>query len=254
MAKKNKTKKHTAKTKNEKSTFIISTKTKNNRKKKLYRKTFVKKNKQKKIMEKKKVAVPLKKLRLQINDDTINNLSLNDLKKLASKFDVNPKINYRLLYLLKTSKLKQDNEDYKKYINKYKYTLNYLNSQNLECFEESKNNEIKEEFINNLRQLKIEYKQTKSLSKMKLFNLLFYVLNISANEKAKEDASIIYDKIAKKIDSFSNEENLIFKIPNNFGNYELYYYVYIGLFVIYFLEGLKYNNSHNESSINTKEI
>ena len=193
---------------------------------------------------KKKIAIPLKKLKLEISDEEIQLLNLQQLKVLANKFDLNPLINFRLLYLLKNSQNIKDQEDYKKYIKKYRYTLNYEDAIKLKCFNDSENTNYINEFLSNLdnnknySKFKPDLKIT-SLSKIKLFNLLFYIISIK-KEIDVEDYIEPCKIIVNKIESYSNEENLIFKVPNNFGNIELQYYVFITLFVNYFLRNIKH--------------
>ena len=193
---------------------------------------------------KKKIAIPLKKLKLEISDEEIQLLNLQQLKVLANKFDLNPLINFRLLYLLKNSQNIKDQEDYKKYIKKYRYTLNYEDAIKLKCFNDSENTKYINEFLSNLdnnknySKFKPDLKIT-SLSKIKLFNLLFYIISIK-KEIDVEDYIEPCKIIVNKIESYSNEENLIFKIPNNFGNIELQYYVFITLFLNYFLRNIKH--------------
>ena len=190
----------------------------------------------------KKIAIPLIKLKLEISDEKIQHLDLQELKVFSSKFDLNPLINFRLLYLLKNSQNGKDQEDYNKYINKYRYTLNYEDAKKLKCFNDSEKNYIDEFILNlknnkNINKLKSDLKIS-SLSKTKLFDLLFYIINIK--KEIDIDDYIEPCKIIKsKIESYSNEANLIFKVPNNFGNTELQYYVFITLFINYFLRNIK---------------
>ena len=118
------------------------------------------------LFVKKKKLIPLEKLKLDkaYKESDIQNMSIDELKKLASKFDLNPKINFRLLYLLK-----KENGKYDKYIKKYKYTLDYKDAKELECFNSEfvikmnqlyKDNLIKSNidyFFNNLASYKPNY-------------------------------------------------------------------------------------------------
>ena len=54
-----------------------------------------------KKIEDKKVAVSYKKLIKIIDNDTIKNCPLKDLKIIASNFDINPEVNFKLLSILK---------------------------------------------------------------------------------------------------------------------------------------------------------
>ena len=55
---------------------------------------------------------------------------MNELKIIASNFDINPKVNFKLLSILK----EENNSEYNKYIDKYKYTLDYNDAKKLKCF------------------------------------------------------------------------------------------------------------------------
>ena len=90
---------------------------------------------------------------------------------------------------------------------------------------------------------------------MKLFNLLFRLFDFKITDEP-------YFKCATEIkdvlNSYAINETLIFKILNNYGNYELQYYTYLRLFVIYFLNLLepifKQNKENKDSNIiETKE-
>ena len=93
---------------------------------------------------------------------------------------------FRLLKLLKESNNINDKKDYDKFIKKYKYTLDFLDAKELKCFEEIEN-QMTKEFKNNFQKnSKTEIKK-KSLAKIQLVNLLFYLFNI------KEDPQWYYD-------------------------------------------------------------
>ena len=182
--------------------------------------------KETKYYEQKKVAVSFKKLYQFYKEEEINTLLLEDLKKKASLFDLNPLLNYKLLLALKNS----NESEYNKYIKKYKYTLNYEHAKELKCF---KDNE--QDLLNESLTYKFDIKKINSLSKIKLFNLLFYIMNLKFNEKQIDIGFINLAKISQeKILSYDNDVELIFKTANNYGNYELQYYTYLGLFVNYF--------------------
>lgn len=59
-------------------------------------------------------------------------MKLIDLKKEASNFDINPKVNYKLLPLLK----QKEKSTYDKFVYKYKYTLDFRDAKSLHCFTE----------------------------------------------------------------------------------------------------------------------
>ena len=189
--------------------------------------------KERKKYEDKKVAVSYKKLNKIIDNDIIKKSSLNELKIIASNFDINPKVNFKLLSSLK----KESKSEYNKYIDKYKYTLDYNDAKKLKCFSNNESDIIND--LNDNSEYKI--KEIKSLSKIKLFSFLFYINNLKLNSIYIEEDPYkdILEKIKEKIVSYSSEKNLIFKIPNNYGNYELQYYSYLNLFVDYFFDKLE---------------
>ena len=189
--------------------------------------------KERKKYKDKKVAVSYKKLNKIIDNDIIKKSSLNELKIIASNFDINPKVNFKLLSSLK----KESKSEYNKYIDKYKYTLDYNDAKKLKCFSNNESDIIND--LNDNSEYKI--KEIKSLSKIKLFSFLFYINNLKLNSIYIEEDPYkdILEKIKEKIVSYSSEKNLIFKIPNNYGNYELQYYSYLNLFVDYFFDKLE---------------
>ena len=190
----------------------------------------------------KKVAISFDDLKQTFNNDDINNLSLNDLKKIASNFDVNPYVNYKLLSLLKQG----DISEYNKYIDKYKYTLDYNHAKILGCLPNNGEDIIEEYNKNN----KENIKEIKILSKYKLFNFLYYIINLKRKTKLFEvsDYQNSLDEIKEKIMSYSSHVDLIFKIPNNYGNFELQYYTYLELFIDYFSKKLDPKNDDNNDS------
>ena len=196
-------------------------------------------------LEEKKVAVSFKKLYQKYEEEEINKLSFNDLKIKASHFDLNPSLNFKLLSLLKNNyKL-----EYDKYITKYKYTLNYDDAKKLNCFKDKE-----KDILNESSFYKFDIKEIKSLSKVKLFNYLFYIMNLKFNEKQYEENYIdIAKKIEEKIWSYTNDVDLIFKVPNNFGNYELQYYTYLGLFIDYYSKKIKSVFDEDENEINNTD-
>ena len=200
--------------------------------------------------DEKKVAVSYKKLYQYFQDEEIDTSYLEGLKKKVSHFDLNPSLNFKLLSTLK----KESKSEYTKYITKYKYTLDYKDAKKLKCFQDNEKDIIKESLSYNF-----DIKEIKSLSKIKLFNLLFYIINLKFSEKQFEGNFIdLIQNIYKKILSFANDADLIFKAPNNYGNYELQYYTFLGLFVKYFCKKMEFIFNENEeeeeeNSINEEE-
>ena len=225
-----------------------SKRVKRNQKKELKKIIKLKKVKnEKRKFKEKKIVVSFKRLNTIIDEETIKNSSLEDLKIISSNFDINPIVNFKLLSILK----QKSKEEYNKYISKYKYTLNYKDAKKLKCFSNDEKDILKE--------LKSNYKdkipEINSLSKIKLFSFLFYINNLECNFSHTENNYYknITEKIKEKIISFSSEKDLNFKIPNNYGNYELQYYTYLNLFVNYFSEKLDQKRKNNEN-IDIKEI
>ena len=225
-----------------------SKRVKRNQKKELKKIIKLKKVKnEKRKFKEKKIVVSFKKLNTIIDEETIKNSSFEDLKIISSNFDINPIVNFKLLSILK----QKSKEEYNKYISKYKYTLNYKDAKKLKCFSNDEKDILKE--------LKSNYKdkipKINSLSKIKLFSFLFYINNLECNFSHTENNYYknITEKIKEKIISFSSEKDLNFKIPNNYGNYELQYYTYLNLFVNYFSEKLDQKRKNNEN-IDIKEI
>ena len=225
-----------------------SKRVKRNQKKELKKIIKLKKVKnEKRKFKEKKIVVSFKRLNTIIDEETIKNSSYEDLKIISSNFDINPIVNFKLLSILK----QKSKEEYNKYISKYKYTLNYKDAKKLKCFSNDEKDILKE--------LKSNYKdkipEINSLSKIKLFSFLFYINNLECNFSHTENNYYknITEKIKEKIISFSSEKDLNFKIPNNYGNYELQYYTYLNLFVNYFSEKLDQKRKNNEN-IDIKEI
>ena len=178
-------------------------------------------------------------------------MKINELEDFADKFDLNPKINY---YLFKN--LGKNNQDYKKYIAKYKYTMDFEDALNLGCFDKQYIIKMMNEYNNNISKYKLKINkiqiidEIKSFSKIKLFNLMFFLIS-------NESSNISMETLENIILSYTIPVSLIFKVPTKFGNTELQYYSYL-LFLINSLIPPKseYNKSKNNdinSSLN-KEI
>ena len=203
------------------------------------------------LLVKKKKLIPLEKIKLDkvYTDSDIQTMPINKLKKLASEFDLNPKINFKLLeYLLKNEK-----DEYDKYIKKYKYTLEYKDAKELNCFCSEFVKKMEQLYINNLRKSNNNYidkSEIESLSKITLFNLIFYYININDLTDLK--------KIERDIKEYSLDVFLVFKAPNKFGNVELKFYTLLRLYVELVLSIiLKLNNEDNNDlkygEINSKD-
>ena len=200
----------------------------------------------KNILSKKKVAISYKKLKQyhenKIKGKNIYNLSLEQLKVIASNFDLDPLINFRLLSLLK----EENFSEYNKYITKYRYTLNYEDAKKLKCFEDDEN-ELKNECLKNF-DVKID--NIKSISKIKLFNFLFSIMNLEYDERTfSEEYTNIEKRIINTLELYKNKSKLIFKVPNNLGNYELQYYTYLGLLINYLYTKIIKQDDNNNNEI-----
>ena len=196
---------------------------------------------------KKRVAISYKKLKenhiKRVENKDINNLPLESLKIIASNFDLDPSINFRLLSLLKEKSI----SEYNKYITKYKYTLNYEDAKKLNCFNDNEK-EIKNECFKNFNE---NIDKIKSLSKLKIFNFLFYIINLKYDYwTIVEEYEEIGRKIKNEIELYDNELDLVFKAPNSLGNYELKYYTYLGLFIDYFRRKIVIEKDKNNNEIN----
>ena len=173
----------------------------------------------------------------------INIMNSQELKEFAHKFDINPEINYKLLSDL----MKKEPNEYCKYIDKYKYTLNFQDAIKLECFDKNEIVLIINEFNNNIVKYKIDTQRIDSIndikifSKIKIFNLLVFI-------STKKFKPMNYKDIEKKISSYSIPQTLIFKTPNKYGNYELLYYTYLIIIINNLLPGIVKDNNENNSN------
>ena len=194
----------------------------------------------------KKVAISYKRMKENhqtIENKYINKLSLEELKSIASNFDLDPLINFRLLSLLKKNK----NSEYKKYITKYKYTLNYEDAKKLNCFNDDEN-KIKEEHEKNFKE---KINNIKSLAKLKLFNFLFFLMKFQYSDLVIKEQQKTTKEIKDALKFYDSEVDLVFKVPNNFGNYELQYYTYLSLFILHFQECI---TPKNDNEINSNDV
>ncbi len=200
------------------------------------------KNKDKKIKLK-----ALKYLFIQPNKN-IKNMNIKDLKEFAHKFDINADINYLVLLYLQ----KKEPKEFNRYIQKYKYTLHFKDAIKLQCFENDYIIKAFNEYNNNVNHIKSakinSIENINSFSRIKIFNLLFFLLKINIDMMKDED-------IEKKIISYSIPETLIFKIPNKYGNTELKYYSYLIILANLFLRDIiKENNSKVDAEDYTSSL
>ena len=156
----------------------------------------------------------------------INKMDINELKTFAHYFDLNPKVNYKVLSYLKKTK----NKDYNIYINKYKYTLDFIDAIDLECISKDELKSTFDEFNKYINYFNLNVKpiyssnEINSFAKIKVFNILLFLISNESIFKELEE-------IEPKILSHSISQSLIFKVPNRFGNFELKYYFYLVMIV-----------------------
>ena len=181
----------------------------------------------------------------------VEHMKINELKEFADKFDLNPEINYQLL-----KNLGKNNPEYKKYITKYKYTLDFEDALSLGCFDNQYIINMVNEYNNNISKYKLKINkingvdEIKSFSKIKLFNLLFFLIS-------DQNTKINLETLEKQILTYTIPVSLLYKVPNRFGNIELQYYSYllslINIFIPLKSENNKSKKKDFDSSLN-KEI
>ncbi len=194
---------------------------------------------QKKGFTVKRKLIPLKDLNIK-PEKNIDKMDIKEIKKFASLFDLNPEINFKLLKHLKENSRK----DYDYFIEKYKYTLDFKDALILDCFKKEEIELNQQEFFENAKKFKLNCKEIKSLSKIKLFNLFFYLLFQKLNNP---------NDIYIKIRSYCIPISLIFKVPNRFGNIELNYYSYLTFFINFLTSEIReYENQEEKSEKNNE--
>ena len=189
----------------------------------------------KKITKKKNLLIPLNTMNIKPKKE-INKMTIEELKEFASEFDLNPQVNYKILYFLKE---KKSSNEFEKYIGKYKYTLDFQDAHRLSAFNVNDVKLILGEFNENFPNNSIKgIKNIVSLSKLKLFNFLSYLLKFKQNPSAKTTIQNVKNQILK----YANSETLIFKVPNRFGNIELQFYTYLTMLINYFISEIVNND------------
>ena len=176
----------------------------------------------KKIIKKLKKCLPLKNLKLDITD--VNNMDEESLKKYVSCYDLNPEVNYCAFTKI---------PNYKDFLDKYKYTLNYDDAKKLGCFNEINEDNIIRGINNKIKDLNLNVKELiakdiKSLSKLKIIDFFLHLFTISLNKKN-------FQEILVNIKKYKLNIIFIFKNCINSGNIELKYYFFYELFVELFL-------------------
>ena len=170
-------------------------------------------------IEKRFKLKPLKSLFIKPNKD-INKMTLDELKQFAHKNDLIPEVNFKLLLYLK----KNEYNINRKYIEKYKYTLNFQDALTLECFENSHIIKMIKEYNSNIKIHGLKGKIISSVkdivyfSKIQIFNLLIELQSFDSTD---------YAEIKAKTAPYTVKQTLIYKIPIKYGNIELKYYFYL---------------------------
>ena len=146
-----------------------------------------------------------------------------DFQKIFTLSDLNSKINFLYLKFLETN----DKNKYSIFITKYKYTIEFQHYKKLKCLKEDDYKEIDK--LNSFRESNgiSKINEINSLSKVKLINFIYQIHNYFKNTKSKED-------IQKLILNYQINVDLKFKLPNNYGCYELKYYTFLQLFIALF--------------------
>ena len=181
------------------------------------------------ILEKRKLCIPLNKLKIEFNKEKQNDEKY--LKQYVSIFDLNPYANNLVFETI---------PEYKnRYLNKYKFTLFYNDAKNLGCFKEVNEIDLINSINSKLDELLFKEKHIQKieiLSKAKLIDFLLYLELLESTEDT-------FEEDMKYINSLRLGIDLIFKAPINLGNNELKYYFYYELFINFF--------SDNKNEINT---
>ena len=187
-----------------------------------------------KIIKKLKKCLPLKILKLDINN--AKDMDEESLKKYVSCYDLNPEVNYYVFEKIPS---------YKEFLDKYKYTLSYNNAKKLGCFNNLDEYNLINSINNKIKDLNINVndiigENVQSLSKLKIIEFFLFLFAISLdNEKFKE--------ILNNIENYKLKKILIFKGSINLADNELKYYYFYELFVELFLY-----NEHNKKNESKK--
>ena len=125
--------------------------------------------------------------RFKLKPLKINKMTLDELKQFAHKNDLIPEVNFKLLLYLK----KNEYNIYRKYIEKYKYTLNFQDALTLECFENSHIIKMIKEYNSNIKIHGLKGKIISSVkdivyfSKIQIFNLLIELQSFDSTDYAE---------------------------------------------------------------------
>ena len=190
-----------------------------------------------KIISKRYKLLSIKKIK-EIKDDFIksNELCEKDIDKFHKIFklsDVDSEINFKYLSILKET----DIDKFKKYINKYLFTLNYSQAKQISpdiiIQEEKELNKIKIfRLENNINE---EIKEINSLSKIMLVNFIYQLNDYYKKNKDKNDFKNL-------VSEYKLNAKLKFRLPNFCGSKELMFYTYLQLFLeIFYFEDSEVN-------------
>ena len=161
------------------------------------------------------------------------NKNYETLIKLFNIFDLDNNINSLFF-----SALRQKNINiFRNLIDKYKYTFDYKSAVAFDCLSKE---DIKTEldlynnYMIHIKGKSLKEKDITSFSKIKFFNLLIDILK----KDPSDNKYFLRDKIKDNIEEmklrYNIKEEILFKSPNTFGNFELKYYTLIYLFYQYF--------------------
>ena len=148
-----------------------------------------------------------------------------DFHKIFNLSDINAKANFLYFQFLN----KTNPDKFNKYkTSKYIYTLEYNDAKILDFFKNEEDIETKKLSKYRLNsKIKSPIKEISSLSKVKLINLLYQINEYYINHKNRQDYKSL-------LSEYKIKEYLKFKLPNNYGNYELQFYTYLQLFIYLF--------------------
>ena len=191
-------------------------------------------------IKRRKILISFTTLANKVKEIVKNNVPKkeNEFLKIFSLSDINPEVNFLYFKFL----MKNDVAKYNKYINKYKYTLNYKDAKSLGCFKGEEEEITKLENFYKKSKINSTIKEINSLSKIKIINFLYQLNDYYKEGKKKKDFKNLL--LVYKI-----KESLKFKLPNNYGNYELQLFTFLKLFLYLFNfedEDAKDNITENE--------
>ena len=197
---------------------------------------------------KKKQLLPIGRLLRKLNT-SVDSMNIEEIKQFAEQNDLEPQVNFKLLQYMH----KKEKKEYAKYIEKYKYTLNFMDAMKLNCFDEKEIKECADLYNKNIEEYglkslsKIKQKEDiKCLSKLKLINLLLYLLNLDLSNLNGES-------FIKEISTHFIPISLLFKVPNKYGSIELLFYTLINFYINYFIKDFEIEENANDQNLSNIE-